>query len=64
MNEEMRRQLQESLGQQIEIQTKTSGKIRGVLSWLSPDRCMAEITLTTGEINTVTDVQIKSIRRI
>lgn len=64
MNEEMRRQLQESLGHQIEIQTRTNGKIKGILSWLSPDRCMAEITLQSGEINTVTDVQIKSIRRL
>ncbi|MEW9670281.1 hypothetical protein [Ammoniphilus sp. 3BR4] len=64
MNEVMRRQLQDHLGQQIEILTKTNGKIRGVLSWLSPDSCMAEVTLNNGEINTVTDVQIKSIRKL
>lgn len=64
MNEEMRRQLQASLGHEIEIQTKTNAKIKGMLSWISPDRCMAEVKLQSGEINTVLDVQIKSIRKL
>lgn len=64
MNVELKRRLEESLGHEIEIQTKSKGKIKGILSWVSPDRCMAEIKLQSGEINTVLDVQIKSIRKL
>lgn len=64
MNEGIKRRLEENLGQAIEIETKSKGKIKGVLSWVSPDRCMAEVKLRSGEINTVLDSQIKSIRRV
>lgn len=64
MNEEMRRQLHECIGLKVEVQTKNNGKIKGYLCWISPDRCMAEIKLHTGEINTVMDNQIKSIRKM
>lgn len=64
MNEGIKRRLEENLGQTIEIETKSKGKIKGVLSWVSPDRCMAEVKLRSGEINTVLDSQIKSIRRV
>ncbi len=64
MNEEMRRRLNEYIGQEVEVQTKNNGKIKGYLCWISPDRCMAEIKLQTGEINTVMDNQIKCIRKL
>ena len=64
MGEEIRRQLQQYMGESIEIKTKQDEKICGKLSWLSPDRCMAEITLKNGQIETLTDVRIKSIKKL
>jgi len=64
MNEGMKKRLEENLGHVIEIRTKSKGKIKGLLSWISPDCCMAEVKLRSGEINTVLDTQIKSIRKI
>ncbi|MEW9670205.1 hypothetical protein [Ammoniphilus sp. 3BR4] len=64
MGEEIRRTLLQCKGEAVEIITRTDGKINGILSWLSPDRCMAEITKKDGEIETVWDARIKSIKRI
>jgi hypothetical protein len=64
MGEDIRRMLHECIGEAIEIKTKKDEKICGKLSWLSPDRCMAEITLKNGQIETVTDVRIKTIRKL
>ncbi|HJV47075.1 MAG TPA: hypothetical protein VJ824_15260 [Bacillota bacterium] len=64
MGEEIRRMLHECMGEAIEIKTKQDEKICGKLSWLSPDRCMAEITLKNGQIQTVTDFGIKTIKKL
>lgn len=64
MGEEIRRQLQQCLGESVVIFTKLDSKICGRLSWLSPDRCMAEVTLKSGQIETILDVRIKSIKRV
>ncbi|MBP1933164.1 hypothetical protein [Ammoniphilus resinae] len=64
MIQEMRKQLHQCIGEQVEVITKKNDKIIGKLSWLSPDRCMAEITLKTGQIDTVMDLHIKAIKKL
>ncbi|WP_134704817.1 hypothetical protein [Ammoniphilus sp. YIM 78166] len=64
MGEEIRRQLLQCRGEAVEILLRSETKINGTLSWLSPDRCMAEITTEDGHIETVRDVRIKSIKKI
>ncbi|MBP1933136.1 hypothetical protein [Ammoniphilus resinae] len=61
---DVRKELKELMGHSVEVHTKQATKISGTLSWLSPDFSMAELTSKDGEIKTVTDVQIKSIRKI
>ena len=64
MGEDIRRIMHQCVGQPVEIITKQDDKISGILSWLSPDRCMAEVTLKNGQIETVLDVRIKSIKKV
>lgn len=61
---DIRSKLKECLGGRIEVTTKDKGRITGVLEWLSPDQQMAEIRLSNGEIKTVCDAEIISIRPI
>jgi hypothetical protein len=63
MIEEIRRELQRNMGCWIEIETKRMEKVNGTLSWVSPDRSMAELTLPDGSIKTITDVQIRKIKK-
>lgn len=63
MGEDIRRLLQQCIGESVEVRTKQDQKICGKLSWLSPDRCMAEVTLKNGQIETLIDVRIKSVRK-
>ncbi|RXT05324.1 hypothetical protein [Ammoniphilus sp. CFH 90114] len=64
MGEEIRRTLLQCRGEAVEIITRSEKKINGTLSWLSPDRCMAEIRTKNGEIETIMDVRIKSIKKV
>ena len=63
MLEEIRRELKKNMGCWIEIETKKLEKVNGTLSWVSPDWSMAELTQADGSIKTVTDVQIRTIKK-
>jgi len=64
MGEEIRKRLQDCVGESIEVRTIQNAKICGKLSWLSPDCCMAEVTLKNGQIETLMDDRIKTIKRL
>ncbi|RXT08933.1 hypothetical protein [Ammoniphilus sp. CFH 90114] len=61
MIEEIRRQLFANQNMIVEVMTKHQTRIQGKLTWLSPDRSMAEITLHDGQIKTITDIDIKNV---
>lgn len=60
---DIRKQLQDCMGFHVVIETKKMKKVCGYLSWLSPDHSMAEVTLKSGEIYTIIDIDIKKINK-
>lgn len=58
MSEVFHKRLNECLHERIEVKTKNNETIRGILSWISPDHTMVEITLKDGQIKTLLDKRI------
>lgn len=61
---DIRLKLLESLNSRVEIMSKTHDKIQGKIEWVSPDGQMAEVRLGNGEIKTICDADIASVKRL
>lgn len=61
---EIRLKLKESIHSRVEILCKTHDKLAGVIEWVSPDGQMAELRVPNGEIKTICDNDIATIKRI
>lgn len=62
MLEDIRRELKNNLGCEIKVETKRKQTITGTLSWISPDRSMVEVRLDDGSIETLMDIEIRSVK--
>lgn len=61
MNEEIRKKLQQHVGDKVELKLKTGEEFTGKIVWISPDRCMVEIECNDGIIKTLIHDDIKRI---
>lgn len=61
---DIRLKLKESVGARIELVTRDRDKVAGTVEWVSPDGQMAEIKLGNGEIKTICDSEVLSVKRL
>ncbi len=61
---DIRLKLMECINSRVELISRTDERIVGLIEWVSPDGQMAEIRMANGEIRTVCDTELSTVKSL